>query len=93
MTLHQSDRSIAKASNAGKATAKANKLLCDLVDGMGAVGAMYAAYVQHVNSTGASCSGEHGKVADSVIGIMSEVDPKLLDIVVRKARRRHGNKK
>jgi len=70
-----------------KAIAKANKLLSDLADGMHTLGAMYAAYLEHVNSTGASCSSEHRDVADSVVGIMSEVDPQLLAVVVRAARK------
>tara|TARA_Y100000992_G_scaffold293570_1_gene252333 strand:- start:63 stop:392 length:330 start_codon:yes stop_codon:yes gene_type:complete len=90
MTLHPS---VAKPKNAMKATAKANKLLSDLANGMSTVGAMYDAYVKHVNSTGASCSSEHEDVAHSVIAIMSEVDEQLLAIVVRAARTRHKNKK
>lgn len=93
MTLLQTHRSIAEPKNAMKATAKANKLLSDLATGMSTLSAMYAAYVKHVSSTGVSCSNERGEVADSVIGIMSEVDPELLAIVIRAARSRQENRK
>ena len=76
-----------------KAIAKANKLLSDLAHGMDALGALYAAYLKHVNTTGASCSSDRRDVADSVVGIMSEVDPQLLAVVVRSARTAQKDKK